>query len=178
VVLSPVGNPFSWAYYADNKQKSSKGVIDLSADDSDAVAAMMQYCYQLDYTDRSADSDTMLPEDITLRSHVDVYMLAERYGISGLKNLALQKFEDLATMVLMVDGNEEQLMHAIRAMYSSERKANADDLRRATVKLCADHVQEFIRGTGKTMSIVYASMNEVSDFRTELFEEMGPRWKQ
>jgi hypothetical protein len=178
VVISPVGNPFTQAYYADKTQKSSKGVIDLSADDPDAVAAMMQYCYQLDYTDQSAGSDTMLPGDTTLRSHVDVYMLAERYGISRLKELALQKFEDLATMVLMVDGNEEQLIQAVRAMYSSERKANADDLRRATVKLCADHVQEFIRGTGKTMATIYASMNEVSDFRTELFEEMGPRWKQ
>ena len=39
---------------------------------------MMQYCYQLDYTDQLAGSDLAVPEDVTLRSHVDVYMLAER----------------------------------------------------------------------------------------------------
>ncbi|KNG46321.1 btb poz-like protein [Stemphylium lycopersici] len=136
--------------------KSSKGAIDLSADDPSAVAAMMQYCYQLDYTDQLAGSDIEVPEDVTLRSHVNVYMLAERYGVSGLKTLALEKFKEFAAMVLIVDGNQEQLLHAIRAMYAPDRRANADDLRRVAVKLCADHVQEFIHDTGKTMSLVKA----------------------
>jgi hypothetical protein len=104
-------------------------------------------------------------------------MLAERYGISGLKNLALQKFQEFAVMVLMVDGNEDQLLHAVRAMYASGRRANAESLRRAAVLLCADHVQEFIHGSGKTMAMVYAAMDELADFRTDLFEEMAERWK-
>ncbi|KAJ4374934.1 hypothetical protein N0V83_002012 [Neocucurbitaria cava] len=157
--------------------KSSKSVIDLSADDPDAVAAMMQYCYQLDYTDRLSGSDTTVPEDITLRSHVDVFMLAERYGVSGLKQVALQKFEDLAGMVLMVDGNEEQLLQAIRAMYASDRRSNADDLRQVAVKMCADHVESFISGTERTMALVFESMDELPEFRTDLFEEMASRWK-
>lgn len=157
--------------------KTSKGIIDLSADDPGAVAAMMQYCYQLDYTDQLAGSDTTVPEDTTLRSHVDVYMLAERYGIVGLRRLALQKYEDLATMVLMVDGNEEQLLQAIRAMYSSERRADADELKQLSIKLCADHVQAFIHGTGKTMAMVFESMDELPDFRADLFEEMARRWR-
>lgn len=170
----------SHAYHSactNHDQKSSKSVIDLSADGTEAVAAMMQYCYQLIYTDRLSGSDTTIPEDSTLRSHVDVYMLAERYGISGLKQLALQKFEDFATMVLMVDGNEEQLLHAIRAMYASERRAEADALRQLAVKLCADHAQAFIHGTGKTMAMVFESMDELPEFRGDLFEEMAPRWK-
>ncbi|RMZ69549.1 btb poz [Pyrenophora seminiperda CCB06] len=137
----------------------------------------MQYCYQLDYTDQLAVSDDEIPEDVTLRSHVDVYMLAERYGVSGLKKIALQKFEDFAAMVLMIDGNEEQLRHAIRAMYAPDRRANVDDLRRVAVKLCANHVQAFIHGTGKTMALVYELMDEMSDFRTDLFEEMASRWR-
>lgn len=138
---------------------------------------MMQYCYQLDYTTQLTGSDTAVPEDVTLRSHVDVYMLAERYGICGLKGLALQKFEELAAMVLMVDGNEEQLLQAIRAMYSSERRADADELRNLAVKLCADHVQAFIHGTGKTMAMVFESMDELPEFRSDLFEEMASRWR-
>ncbi|KAH6864899.1 hypothetical protein BKA58DRAFT_234946 [Alternaria rosae] len=155
--------------------KSSKGIIDLSADDPAAVAAMMQYCYQLDYTDQLAGSDLVVPEDVTLRSHVDVYMLAERYGIAGLKALALKKFEDLAAKV--VDGEEQQLLHAIRAIYAPERTANAEDLKRVAIKLCADHVQAFIHGTGRTMALVYESMDELPDFRADLFDEMASRWK-
>ncbi|KAF1941362.1 hypothetical protein EJ02DRAFT_347992 [Clathrospora elynae] len=151
--------------------KTSKNVIDLSADDPDAVAAMMQYCYQLDYTDRLNTAS----KDVTLRYHVDVYMLAERYGVSGLKRLSLQKFEDFTAMVLIVDGNEEQLLHAIRAMYASDRNANADDLRRLAVSLCADHVQAFIHGTGRTMALVFESMEELPEFRADLFEEMASR---
>jgi hypothetical protein len=136
---------------------------------------MMQFCYQLDYTDQLTGSDIAVPEDVTLRSHVDVYMLAERYGISGLKTLALHKFEDLAAMVLNVDGNEEQLLCAIRGMYASDRRSNADDLRRVAVRLCADNVQAFIHGTGKTMALVYESMDELPEFRADLFEEMASR---
>jgi hypothetical protein len=175
IVLSPVSLLQPRLNCADKEQKSGKGVIDLSADDPMAVAAMMQYCYQLDYTDQLAGSDATVPEDVTLRSHVDVYMLAERYGVTGLKTLALQKFKDFAAMVLMVDGNEEQLLHAIRAMYAPD--VNADDLRNVAIKLCADHVQAFIHGTGKTIALVYESMDELPEFRADLLEEMASRWK-
>jgi len=137
----------------------------------------MQYCYQLDYTDQLVGSDNEAPEEVTLRSHVDVFMLAERYGVAGLKKIALQKFEEFATMVLMIDGNEEQLRHAICAMYSPNRRANVDDLRKVAVKLCADHVQAFIHDTSKTMALVYEMMDALPDFRAELFEEMAARWK-
>ncbi|KAG9190311.1 hypothetical protein G6011_08399 [Alternaria panax] len=157
--------------------KSLKGIIDLSADDPAAVAAMMQYCYQLDYTDQLTGSDLEVPEDVTLRFHVDVYMLAGRYGIAGLKALALQKFEDFAAKVLIVDGEEEQLLHAIRSMYAPERRDNADELKMVAIKLCADHVQAFIHGTGRTMALVYESMDELPEFRADLFEEMASRWR-
>ncbi|CAN9471113.1 unnamed protein product [Alternaria alternata] len=138
---------------------------------------MMQYCYQLDYTDQLSGSDLAVPEDVTLRSHVDVYMLAERYGVAGLKALALRKFEEFAGNVLVVDGEEEQLLHAIRSIYAPERRANAHDLKMVAIKLCADHVQAFIHGTGKTMALVYESMDELPEFRADLFEEMASRWK-
>lgn len=157
--------------------KSAKSVIDLSADDPDAVAAMMQYCYQLDYTERLAGSDIAVPEAVTLSSHVAVFMLAERYGIAGLKRIALEKFEELAAMVLMFEGNEEQLLQAIRAMYAPGRRSDADDLRHVAIQLCAGHVEAFINGTKRTMAIVFESMDELPEFRADLFEEMASRWK-
>ncbi|KAF2818348.1 hypothetical protein CC86DRAFT_158248 [Ophiobolus disseminans] len=157
--------------------KASKNVIDLSADDSDAVAAMMQYCYQLDYTDRSQEMDSAIDEVAELRPHVDVYMLAERYGCPGLKKLALQKFGDLANHVLMVNGSEEQLLRAIRAIYQPSRRASADELRRLVIKICADHVEGFISGNQTTMALVFESMDSLPEFRSDLFEEMSSRWK-
>jgi hypothetical protein len=165
------------ACLANCNQRKSKSVIDLSADDPDAVAAMMQYCYQLDYTDSLSGSDTAVPEAVTLRSHVDIFMLAERYGITGLKGIALQKFEDLAAMVLTVDGYEEQLLEAIRVMYAPTRRSNADDLKHAAVKLSANHVESFLTGSGRTMAIVFESMDSLPEFRADLFEEMASRWK-
>ncbi|KAF1916032.1 hypothetical protein BDU57DRAFT_538371 [Ampelomyces quisqualis] len=157
--------------------KSAKSVIDLSADDPDAVAAMMQYCYQLDYTCKSADSNPAIDEVADLRPHINVYMLAERYGIAGLKQLALEKFESLATTVLMVNGNERILLRAVRAIYEPSRRANADELRRVAITICANNVEDFISGSHTTMALVFESMDELPEFRADLFEEMSSRWK-
>jgi hypothetical protein len=136
---------------------------------------MMQYCYQLDYT--FTDSSSAVDEAGDLRPHVDIYMLAERYGISGLKQLALEKFERIATSVLMVNGNERRFLHAVRAIYNPSRKANADDLRLVAIKICAAHVEEFISGSQTTMALVFESMDTFPEFRADLFEEMALRWK-
>lgn len=139
---------------------------------------MMQYCYQLDYTNQLSGSDLTVPEEPTLNSHVNVYMLAERYGISGLKQIAVRKFRELANMVLSMDGNEEQLLQAIKTLYATERRADADELKHLAVKLCANYVQAFLHGTEKTMAMVFECMDELPDFRTDLFEEMALRWRE
>lgn len=156
--------------------KASKNVIDLSADDSDAVAAMMQYCYQLNYDCKSAES-LEVDEIADLRPHVDVFMLAERYGISGLKQLALEKFESLAITVLTMNEDERHLLKAVRAIYEPSRTANADELRRVAVTICANHVEGFIAGDQTQMALVFESMDELPEFRSDLFEEMALRWK-
>lgn len=138
---------------------------------------MMQYCYQLDYTDRTLDLNSSVDEFADLRPHVDIYMLAERYGMSGLKQLALQKFEDLARSILMVNGNEEQFLQAVRAIYKPSRKANADALRHLAIQLCANHVEGFIEGSNSSMQLVFESIDSIPEFRTDLFEEMALRWK-
>lgn len=151
-------------------------MIDLSADDADAVAAMMQYCYQLDYTDKSFDPDCAVDELGDLRPHVNICMLAERYGMAGLKQTALDKFRGLATAMLMFSGNEEEFLQAVRAIYAPSRRANAEELRQAAIRICADHVQGFISGSQTDMTMVFESMDTLPDFRTDLFEEMASRW--
>lgn len=157
--------------------QTSKNVIDLSADDPDAVSAMMQYCYQLNYTDRTSESSSDIDGPVKIRPHVDVYMLAERYGVSGLKQLALEKFQDIAATLLAVSGNEELFLHAIQAIYAPSRRSDADDLRKVAIRICADHVEGFISGNQSTMALVFESMDESPDFRSDLFAEMSSRWK-
>jgi hypothetical protein len=165
------------AIIVDMEQKLSNNIIDLSSDNADAVAAMMQYCYQLDYTDRNLDLNPSVDEVADLRPHVDVYMLAERYGMPGLKQLALQKFADLATAILTVNGNEEHFLHAVRAIYKPSRMASADELRQLAIRICADHVEGFISGSNTTMQLVFESMDTLPEFRADLFEAMALRWK-
>ena len=119
---------------------------------------MMQYCYQLNYDCKSAES-LEVDEIADLRPHVDVFMLAERYGISGLKQLALEKFESLAITVLTMNENERHLLKAVRAIYEPSRTANADELRRVAVTICANHVEGFIAGDQTQMALVFESNN-------------------
>jgi hypothetical protein len=155
----------------------SKRVVDLSAEDPGAVAAMIQYCYQLDYGGDCPSVNAALYHVVTLRPHVDTFMLAERYGIPGLKKLALQKFDGLATAMVKVNGNEEDFLQTIRYLYEAPRRNKADVMRRVALKLCADHLGTAVLGIGKTVSGMVNLMEEIPEFRSDLFEVLATRWK-
>ena len=155
----------------------SKRIVDLSADDSGAVAAMIQYCYQLDYGDTRSDSNSALYSVVALRPHLDTYLLAERYGMPGLQKLAAQKYEKLAVAVLTTVGDEEEFVQSVRDLYAQSRRTRAEELRRTAVKLCANHLGNAVLGIGKEVSGIVALMDEVPEFRSDLFEELAKRWK-
>lgn len=155
----------------------SKRIVDLSADDPGAVAAMIQYCYQLDYGDTRSDSNSTLYSVVALRPHIDTYLLAERYGMPGLQTLSAQKFEQLAVAVLTTIGDEAEFLQTIKDLYAPSRRTKADELRRTAVKLCADHLGSAVLGIGKEVSGIVALMDEVPEFRSDLFEELATRWK-
>lgn len=155
----------------------TKRIVDLSADDPGAVAAMIQYCYQLDYGDTRSDSNSALYSVVALRPHLDTYLLAERYDMPGLKNLSAQKFENLAVAVLTTVDDEEEFVQSIRDLYAPSRRMRADELRRIAVRLCADHLGSAVLGIGKGVSGIVLLMDEVLEFRSDLFEELAKRWK-
>ncbi|UPX09471.1 uncharacterized protein EKO05_0000160 [Ascochyta rabiei] len=155
----------------------AKRIVDLSADDPGAVAAMIQYCYQLDYGDTRSDSNPALYSVVTLRPHLDTYLLAERYGMPGLKNLAAQKFEKLSIAVLTTVGNEDEFPQSIRDLYAPSRRTRGNELRRTAVKLCADHLGSAVLGIGKEVSGILALIDEIPEFRSDLFKEIAKRWK-
>ena len=156
----------------------AKRIVDLSADDPGAIAAMIQYCYQLDYGDTRSDSNTAHYSVVALRPHLDTYLLAERYGMPGLQKLAAQKFEKLATAVLTAVGDEEEFVQSVRDLYAPSRKTRADELRRTAVRLCADHLGSAVLGIGKELSGIVGLLDDIPNFRSDLFEELAKRWKR
>lgn len=155
----------------------AKRIVDLSADDPGAVAAMIQYCYQLDYGDTRSDTNSALYSVVALKPHMDTYLLAERYGMPGLKKLATQKFEKLAIAILTTIGDEAEFVQSVRDLYAPARKTRADGLRRIAVKLCADHLGSAVLGIGKEVSGIVALLDDIPEFRSDLFEELAKRWK-
>ncbi|ORY18188.1 hypothetical protein BCR34DRAFT_529423 [Clohesyomyces aquaticus] len=149
--------------------------IDLSADDPDAVDAMLQYCYQLDYADKFLGLSSAGYTIYTLAPHIDIYLLAERYSIPGLSRLAIEKFEARAVVLSRVEVNKDKFFQAIRLIYASTRSGN--ELRRVAVRLCADHSEQYILQGGKTAARVFKLMDEITAFRMDFIMELASRLK-
>jgi hypothetical protein len=154
----------------------SSQTVDLSADDPDAVDAMLQYFYQLDYADTFLGLSSVGYTIYTLLPHIDVYLLAERYSIPGLKQLACEKFEARASMLSRVEVSKDKFFQAIRIIYASTRPGE-DDLRKVAVKLCADHAEQYILQGGKTAARVFKLMDEIPAFRMDFIKELASRLK-
>ena len=155
----------------------SKRIVDLSADDPGAVAAMVQYCYQLDYGDTRSDTNSALYSVVSLRPHLDTYLLAERYGMPGLQELSAKKYEKLALALLTATGDEEEFVQSIRDLYAPSRRTRAEELRRIAVTICADHLGSAVLGIGKEVSVIVTLLGDVPEFRTDLSEELAKKWK-
>ncbi|KAF2681496.1 hypothetical protein K458DRAFT_444693 [Lentithecium fluviatile CBS 122367] len=151
--------------------------IDLSADDPDAVDAMLQYCYQLDYADKFLGLSSAGYVIYTLSPHIDIYLLATRYSIPGLQQLAVEKFEARAAVLSRVEVNKEKFFQAIRVIYASTRSTGDDELKMAAVKLCADHSEQYILQGGKTAARVFKLMDEIPAFRMDFIKELASRLK-
>ncbi|KAF2267704.1 hypothetical protein CC78DRAFT_591080 [Lojkania enalia] len=150
--------------------------VDLSADNPDAVDAMLQYCYQLDYADKFLGLSSVGYTIYTLTPHIDIYLLAERYSIPGLKKLAVDKFEFRAAVLSRVDVDKEKFFQAIRIIYASTPPGN-NDLRKVVIRLCADHAENYILHGGKTAARVFRLMDEIPAFRIDFIKELAFRIK-
>ncbi|KAF1998968.1 hypothetical protein P154DRAFT_523594 [Amniculicola lignicola CBS 123094] len=175
---SPVRQPYTDLSIQSThpSQTTESQCIDLSADDPDAVDAMLQYCYQLDYADKFLGLSSAGYTIYTLSPHIDIYLLADRYAIPGLKQLAIDKFESRAIVLSKVEVNKDKFFQAIRVIYASTR-AGDDGLRRVAVRLCADHSEKYILQGGKTAARVFKLMDDIPAFRMDFIKELAVRLK-
>ncbi|KAH0550960.1 hypothetical protein GP486_007675 [Trichoglossum hirsutum] len=104
---------------------SGSGEVHLKEDDPDTVGRMVDYLYTLDYDDGTGAVDPEVTvedaagpsqpgDEQPLTVNVQVYTVAEKYGIAALKEHAASKFGQL------VASNEvnEAFFAAIREVYS------------------------------------------------------------
>ena len=135
-------------------QEAYEGKIDLLEDDPDTVDAMINYFYRLEYglgwinlsrisedeaaetatPEAATDSTRQSPARPMLVAHAKVYMLADKYLISGLKALALRKFT--TSVCNCFDAND--FLHAMQEIYSSTSD-NEDGLRAVIVSTLYKH---------------------------------------
>ena len=73
------------------------GRIELPDESPELVRHMVQYCYLMDYPD--TDWDLRCNQEFNVRhvsrtyANAQMYSLADKYGIGGLKELAAENFE-------------------------------------------------------------------------------------
>ncbi|CAI6077698.1 unnamed protein product, partial [Clonostachys chloroleuca] len=96
-IVCPRSGFFAAALRTDFKE-ACEGIVDLSSDDLGIVEIIIHYFYHLDYEllPQRCHADTGTNEfeqPLCLSTHAKVYSLAEKYVITGLKALALEKFK-------------------------------------------------------------------------------------
>ncbi|KAF2646290.1 hypothetical protein P280DRAFT_387023, partial [Massarina eburnea CBS 473.64] len=96
--------------------------------------------------------------------HIDVYLLADRYHVPGLKQLSIEKFEARAAVLS-------------RVVYATTRCAGEDDLRKVVVKLCADHSRQYILQGANSAAKMFKLIDELPAFRNDFIHEMESRLK-
>ncbi|KAK1960108.1 hypothetical protein LY78DRAFT_619014 [Colletotrichum sublineola] len=136
--------PRSDYFAAKCREPSSKGTLSLAEDDPQAVGMVIRYFYHLDYPSVSQQRDISLngyaqanghsngqtsschDDDfngsINLVLHANVYLLSKKYGISGLRALAFDKFRAGAES----QWNTEEFLHAAEKVYTSCSDSNED----------------------------------------------------
>jgi hypothetical protein len=111
-----------------------------------------------------------------LSPYIDIYLLAERYSIPGLKQLAADKFEARASVLSRVEVNKDKFFQAIRIIYASTWPGK-DDLRKVAVNLCGGHAEKYILQGGKTATRVVRLMDDIPAFRMDFIKEIASRLK-
>ncbi|KXH69607.1 BTB/POZ domain-containing protein [Colletotrichum salicis] len=136
-------------------KEASDGVISLLDDESCVVDMMLQYFYRLDYQ-HSIDTEHLArpseqsqddgAESSDLLLHAKVYGIAEKYVVSGLKGLALSKFESAA----LNHWGTSDFLEAINEAYTSTLETDRG-LRDVILKVFSKHKELLDRDEVKTL---------------------------
>ncbi|KAH8656126.1 hypothetical protein BGZ60DRAFT_417837 [Tricladium varicosporioides] len=156
--------------------------ISLEEDDPHTVERMLAYLYTSDYCDRDYSGPVAVetsPEELqpmiekqdnastttnepSLLNNVLVYAIAEKYGITGLKEMAQAKFQSQAGSLLSAKEFPEIIRELYRSTPSSDR-----GLRDIVSQLCAQRGRTIIDNSDLNSIIV-----EIGEFGLDLLCEV------
>ncbi|TKA63514.1 hypothetical protein B0A49_09072 [Cryomyces minteri] len=106
--------------------EATSRVVDLEGNDPYSVAALLSFVYTFDYDDSEHDESAKL---CPLSFNVQVYLIADKYDISALQDLAASKFKKCTTTGGV--SNLGDFVLAVRAIYGWTKED--DTLRDAAV---------------------------------------------
>lgn len=116
---------------SNKSQETAAGVIELKEDNSRAVEAMLRFMYTFDYDSSGSDWERASP----ILFNVEVYSIAEKYGVLPLKLQAKEKFEKAIQNCWDMD----DFSPAITEIYNSTPTTDRG-LRDAVVEISHEHI--------------------------------------
>lgn len=150
----------------------------MEEDDPDAVAAMLDYLYTQRYTMSSAagqslgdDFDIILNKiwPAAMKFNLQVYELADRFCIPGLKSLAERKFRS----VVKAQWDLPEFAEAVKYAYSiAPPGPTGQDLRNIVIEKSADRARSLFRKGHEAFADM---MEEVAEFGKDLSRELASR---
>lgn len=107
-------------------------------DDPFVVQAMLHYMYKSNYDDDSGNN----PGRCTpLEFNVQVYALADKYQVEGLKGLAVKKFEKLCKD----SWTPQDFTSALRVMYGGLFPPHDTTMRKLAIDQATSHMGELLK---------------------------------
>ncbi|KAE8368636.1 BTB/POZ protein [Aspergillus caelatus] len=132
----------NWTESVDNK-------IQLSSDDPRAVEAMIHFMYGFEYDSSGSDLGRVSP----MLFNINVYQVADKFGVPQLKQKAKDKFETIARTCWDMDDYPIAISEAYQRTHKEDR-----GLRDILVSISREHLDKLL---------------ENEDFRTVLEEVLG-----
>jgi len=146
-------------------QEAASNTIDLEDDDPAIIRRMVNYMYQLDYTyEPKAEHETS-----HMMIDVQMYAIADKYDIPGLKRLAILKFRGLTNASWKTPAFPE----AIKAIYETTPDSDRG-LRDVVLKKSVEHSKTLFKAETGFKEMLQEAPSFASDLAKELSEGRIP----
>lgn len=139
-----------------NAQEALGDVIELKEDDSAAVEAMVRFMYENEYDSSGNGEGCISP----MLFNVMVYRLADKYGVTALKQLSKEKFGQATSICWGTD----DFLHVITDVYGA---SECEELRDIIAHVSHEHVEALVKKDG-----FLRVLDETSGFASDLIRHM------
>jgi hypothetical protein len=141
---------------ADVRQEAAERTLTLDDDDPQFIARLIDFLYSADYADNHGFETSIMGDDDFVepwKVHVEMYALAEKYDIAGLKEVSAKKFKAcFVKMTVFDDPKLGTLSDIVSAIYDSTPNNFANR-----------HLREYIAKQTKLRMVILHMKTEFKD---------------